>query len=101
MRNKNPQFKMKKKFTKNSEESETTLATINYLNVLGLSTNLHHPGMGVEDMPGLAESPPMEKLDAESMKEVANKMVEEKIEINFIRGFVGTHDEMHGNKVKH
>ena len=60
MRNKNPQLQMRKKIPpKNSEESETTLATINYLNVLGLSTNLHHPRMGVEDMPGLAENPPM------------------------------------------
>ena len=82
------------------EEREALTTVADYLKTLQLAPQPVHPGMGCPDMPGLCEDNHVEHLQDEDLECVAQELIKEKVDVNYIRGFVQSRDEVQGASVE-
>ena len=79
-------------------QEKATILTAHILG-MGLTVNQDHPRMGFPDMPGLAANK-LDPLTENDVDDLVHSMREEKVEVNYIKGFVQSGDPMSGQKVE-
>ena len=81
------------------ELEERRAQTREYLRALRLHAYPLHPQMACPDIPGLAEDPPS-YLNDEEIDCISEYLLASTVNINYIRGFVSTNDNLEGNEVE-
>lgn len=73
---------------------------INYLNGLSLHAQPGEPGMGVPDLPGLANQEARDRVEGPDLEPLAWRLVREGVNVNFIKGFVSSREAMTGDRIE-
>ena len=75
-------------------------SAVNFLKCLHLQALPVEPGMAIPDRPGLATQEEKNLLEGPCLEKLAWRMVQEEVEIDFIKGFVASRDVKMGECVE-